>query len=50
MPAHILKLKKEDVMKDLDLIIFTIVISICFISFSIATLKEFKKASEKQKD
>jgi hypothetical protein len=36
-------------MNDLDLIIFTIVISACFISFGIATLKEFKKASEEEK-
>jgi hypothetical protein len=50
MPAHLPEPKKEDVMKDLDLIIFTIVISTSFIFFGISTFKEFEKASKKDKD
>lgn len=48
--AHLFKSKKNDVMKDLDLIIFTIVISTSFIFFGISTFKEFKKIEEKDED
>jgi hypothetical protein len=50
VPANLSEPKKEDVMENLDLIIFTIIISTSFVFFGVSTFKEFKKASESNKD